>query len=98
MLRRWVIGTGLALLALAIILWVTGYRLGSVAPVVIYGALLAGGVYFERYRYKPELDRPPGPDWVATGERSTDANGAVTVWYHPATGERAYVREARNSS
>jgi hypothetical protein len=93
MLRRWVIGTGLALLALAVFLWLSGHRLCSVAPLLIWGAILAGSVVFERYRYKPELDRPPGPDWVPTGERSTDAKGIVSVWYQPATGERAYVRE-----
>jgi hypothetical protein len=86
------------LLTLAVWLWVTGHRVGSVAPLVVWGAILAGGVYFENYRYKAELDRPPGPDWVATGERSTDANGVVAVWYHPATGERAYVREARTKT
>lgn len=93
MLRQWVIGAGLALLALAVLLWLGGHRAGSVIPLLLWGAILAGGVYFERYRYKPELDRPPGPGWEATGERSTDAEGIVTVWYNKATGERAYVRD-----
>jgi uncharacterized membrane protein len=94
MLRRWVIGAGLALLALAILLWMAGQWASSVIPLLLWGAILAGGVYFERYRYKPELDRPPGAGWEATGECSNDARGVVTVWYNPATGERAYVRQA----
>ena len=47
----------------------------------------------ERWRYKPLADRSPGPDWAATGERFVDPETGklVTVYYHPANGERRYV-------
>jgi len=61
---------------------------------VIWAAALLLCLVFERTRYKPELTAPPGPDWVATNEVDVDARGAVRVWYHPRTGERAYVRES----
>jgi hypothetical protein len=93
MLRAGVFGGGLALLALAVLLWCSGYRNGGLIPLVAWGVILAGGIYFERYHYKPELDRPPGPGWVRTAERSRGANGVVAVWFNPASGERAYVRE-----
>jgi hypothetical protein len=59
-----------------------------------WGAVLLLCVVFERTQYKAELTAPPGPDWVATNELDVDARGAVRVWYHPRTGERAYVRES----
>ena len=48
---------------------------------------------FERWRYKPLTDARLGPDWVATDERFVDPETGklVTVYYHPATGERRYV-------
>jgi hypothetical protein len=48
---------------------------------------------FERTRYKAELAAPPGPEWLATNELDVGKHGTVRVWYHPQTGERAYVRE-----
>jgi hypothetical protein len=92
MLRRWVMGFGILLLGLAVLLWLTGCRGGAVAPLFVWGIILAGGIAIERFAYKPELDRPPGPGWVRTEEKSVDARGVVTVWFNPATGERAYVR------
>ena len=59
----------------------------------ICAAILLVGLVFERVRYKNELPSPPGPDWVSTGECTVDASGIVRVWYHPGTGNRAYVRE-----
>jgi hypothetical protein len=61
---------------------------------VAWAATLLLCLVFERTRYKAELTAPPGPDWVATNELDVDAHGAVRVWYHPRTGERAYVRES----
>ena len=68
--------------SLALILW-----------LVMLGGGLVAGVVFERGRYKPAVDRPPGPGWVATDERFIDpASGKpVTVYYQPETGERRYV-------
>jgi len=45
------------------------------------------------YKRKP-LDAPPGPDWVPTDERFVDPTSGETlaVWFHPKSGERAYVR------
>lgn len=71
--------------------------LAGVAGPAIYagslGALLFVGLVFERWRYKPLSDARLGPDWVATDERFVDPETGklVTVYYHPATGERRYV-------
>jgi hypothetical protein len=93
MLRTCVMGIGVALLVLALGLWLTGHRDGGIAALLIWGVLLAGGLWVERFRYKPELDRPPGPEWMRTGEVTIGPRGTVAVWFDPATGERAYVRE-----
>jgi hypothetical protein len=92
MLRRAVMAVGVALLVLAALLFMLGHRHGGVVALVIWGVTLAGGIAFERFRYKPELDSPPGPDWVRTEEKTVDERGVVVVWFNPATGERAYVR------
>jgi hypothetical protein len=92
MLRRAVIGVGIAFLALAALLFVSGHRHGGVGALLVWGIILAGGVAFERFQYKPDLDHPPGPEWVRTDEKSVDERGTVVVWFNPATGERAYVR------
>jgi hypothetical protein len=91
-LRRVVLGLGIALLLLAALLFAMGHRHGGVAAVLAWGIILAGGIVFERFRYKPDLDRPPGPGWVRTEEKTVDERGEVTVWFNPSTGERAYVR------
>jgi hypothetical protein len=91
-LRRAVIALGIALLALAAALAETGARKGGVVVLLTDGVVLAGGVIFERYRYKPVLDQPPGPGWIATAERSVEADHVITVWFNPQTGERSYVR------
>ena len=51
------------------------------------------GLLVERWRYQPLGERPPGPDWQATSERFVDPETGkrVTVYFHPATGERRYV-------
>jgi hypothetical protein len=59
----------------------------------LWPTLLLLGLLFERIHYKNEIASPPGPDWVATEECTVEASGIVRVWYHPRTGERAYVRE-----
>jgi hypothetical protein len=77
---------------------------GSVAVAVIgcgpaaaglagWGLILIIGLLIERWRYKPLAERRPGPDWTATDERFVDPETGrlVTVYFHPATGERRYV-------
>lgn len=61
--------------------------------LVIAGGVLAAALVFERRRYKP-LETAPPPGFEATSERFADpATGALlTVYAHPATGERRYVR------
>jgi hypothetical protein len=63
--------------------------LGVIVATVLVWAL------FRRGGYKREpLDAPPGPDWIKTEERFVDPNSGETieVWFHPDSGERAYVR------
>ena len=66
-------------------------------PLTFAAAVLAVGIVAERSRYKPELDRPPGKPpgagWQRTSETTVDEDGRIiTVWFNPATGERAYVK------
>jgi hypothetical protein len=70
--------------------------LGAVPAAVgltVWGLILIVGLLIERWRYKPLAERSPGPDWTATDERFVDPETGklVTVYYHPATGERRYV-------
>ncbi len=57
------------------------------------GLVLIIGPLIERWRYKPLAEQRPGPDWTATDERFVDPETGrlVTVYYHPASGERRYV-------
>jgi hypothetical protein len=61
--------------------------------LVFWTALVLVALLIERRRYKEILAAPPGPDWTATGERFVDtASGqAVAVYFHAASGKRAYV-------
>jgi hypothetical protein len=79
--------TAAALCALA------GCRLAATIPLAVWGAIFAGGVLFERWRYQPLADRRPGRDWQATPERFVDPETGrlVTVFLNPETGERRYV-------
>lgn len=66
--------------------------LGILALVVLIWFL------FRTAGYKREpLEAPPGPDWVRTDERFVDPSSGETleVWFHPPSGERAYVRARR---
>jgi hypothetical protein len=70
--------------------------LGAVPAAVgltAWGLILIVGLVIERWRYKPLAERSPGPDWTLTDERFVDPETGklVTVYYHPATGERRYV-------
>ena len=68
-------------------------------PFLIWCGAIAGPVliwfFFRKGGYKRSaLDAPPGPDWELTEERFVDPNSGETlaVWFHRASGERAYVR------
>ena len=49
-----------------------GCRLAAMIPLASWGAILAGGVLVERWRYQLLADNRPGRDWVATPERFVD--------------------------
>ena len=65
----------------------------AAAMLGIWGFLLLVGLVVERWRYKKLNPTPPGPDWQMTDERfvDTESGKLVTVWFHPATGERRYI-------
>jgi hypothetical protein len=70
-----------------------------VIVLAIWGAVIALAVLvwfvFRSGGYKRQpLDAPPGPDWEPTNERFVDPSSGETlaVWFHPPSGERAYVR------
>ena len=65
----------------------------AAAWVAGWGLVLVLGLLFERWRYKPLTGVRLGPGWVATDERFVDPETGklVTVYFHPATGERRYV-------
>jgi len=65
-----------------------------VLPLLVWALFRSGG-----YKRQP-LDAPPGPGWQLTEERFVDPASGETldVWFHPASGERAYVRARSPSS
>ena len=92
MLRSVVLGLGCLLLlgALVSAYWhLTPLSL----ELLVVGLVLAGGVAFERWRYKPSVQGRPAPHWQPTGERFIDpeTGRAVEVYFDPASGERSYV-------
>ena len=64
----------------------------GVGALAFWTAVVLFGLIVERRRYKAILSAPPGPDWTATGERFVDtASGRpVAVYFHAASGKRAY--------
>jgi len=94
MLRRFVLILGIFLIGASAWLLAIGQRHQAFIPALIWGILLAGGIIFERYIYKPTLNCSPGPGFIATAEKTSDENGPITVWHNPNTGERAYVRDS----
>ena len=81
-----------ALLLIALLLVMAGV-IGPAIYAGVFGALLFIGLVFERWRYKPLSGTRLGPEWIATDERFVDPETGklVTVYYHPATGERRYI-------
>ena len=66
--------------------------LGGIVLVVLIWFLFRKGGYKRR-----PLDAPPGPGWQRTDERFVDPRSGepLEVWFHPDSGERAYVRARR---
>ena len=63
--------------------------------IVVPAALVLVWLLFRSGGYKRQpLDAPPGRDWTFSGERFVDPNSGemLEVWFHPRSGERAYVR------
>jgi hypothetical protein len=63
------------------------------AVLAVWALILQIGLAVEHWRYQPLASRPPGPDWQCTAERFLDPETGklVTVYFHPATGERRYI-------
>ncbi|HKT31344.1 MAG TPA: hypothetical protein VJS89_02475 [Gammaproteobacteria bacterium] len=90
MLRRFVIGLGVAGLLAAIVCLL--FRLYVPAIYLfIEGGVLIIAILFEPWRYLPAVNRNKGR-WQATGERFVDPTSGklVEVFYNPETGERDY--------
>ncbi len=80
------------------------FALGAVAAAVLcilpaagmlafWALILLAGLAIERWRYKRLSATAPGPGWQKTDERFVDPETGklVTVYFHPATGERRYI-------
>ncbi|HYM73921.1 MAG TPA: hypothetical protein VET89_13140 [Stellaceae bacterium] len=93
MLRSALLVVGGFALAAALVAALAGAPVPLALWLAVIGAMLVGGILFERGRYKPTAPRPPGPGWIATGERFADPESGeeVTVYYQPSSGERRYV-------
>ena len=57
------------MLAAAVFGALFGCWLAAMIPLALWGAILAGGVLLERWRYQLLARDRPGRDWVATLER-----------------------------
>ncbi|MEJ2187768.1 MAG: hypothetical protein P8Z36_17905 [Gemmatimonadota bacterium] len=90
MLRRVLLGIGIAGLLIAGLFLVAGQVVPGLQLLVAFGVLTAA-VAFERWRYVRSVNRMRG-GWQATGERFTEpTTGRLTeVYYNPETGERDY--------
>jgi len=90
---RWIV-IGLAVLYLAIAIVLLALGLGGFIVIwsVFEAGVLLAALLFERWHYRPRIDRTKGR-WQRTGERIVDPiTGHTTeVLYNPDTGERDYV-------
>ncbi len=68
--------------------------------LAVAGVLLAGGVAFERWRYKPGVRGHIDPRWQPTGERFFDPETGkpMEVYFDPETGRRQYVETGDRKS
>ncbi len=91
-MRGVVIGIAILYLVIAVVLLML--NLGGLFVIwsVFEAAVLLAALFFERWRYRPRIDRSKGR-WQRTGERFVDpSTGRTTeVLYNPDTGERDYV-------
>ncbi len=94
MLRGVLLGVGVVLLLGAGGMALLGAA-GAV-PAAILGAVLVLAILVARRRYKSTLPEAPGAGWQDTGERFIDpvSGEKLTVFFHPASGERRYVASA----
>ena len=93
MLRRFLIAFGVFdLIVAGILLFVVQAPAVVVIYLAVSGALLVGGILFERKGYHPRVDRMRGK-WQPTGERFIDPTTGklMEVRFNPETGERDYV-------
>ncbi len=93
MLRNIVLGLAVVVLVFSVLATAAG-ETDAWVPI-IWCVIVAGGIAFERYRYKPLQSRVPGTGWEKTGERFVDdeTGQTVTVYMQSVTGERQYVRD-----
>ena len=97
-MRWFVIVLGAVALTVAVLLLITGQDVLTVLWLLVNGCVLIGAVVFERWRYRPSIDRSKGR-WQPTGERFVDPSTGrlVDVFYNPDTGERDYVEVGRKA-
>jgi hypothetical protein len=91
MLRWLVIGLALLYLVVAAILITQNMTVCVPIWLVIEAGILLAAIFFERWRYRPKVDRHVGR-WQPTGERFVDPTTGhkMEVFYNPDTGERDY--------
>jgi len=94
MLRAFLVGISVLMLAIAVGLFVSGLPQPGGLVLVAWAIVLFVGVVFERSRYKAILDAPPNADFQPTAERFVDpeTGTATVVYFNAKTGKRAYVR------
>ena len=97
-MRWFVIVLGAVALTVAVLLLITGQDVLTVLWLLVNGCVLIGAIVFERWRYRPSIDRSKGL-WQPTGERFVDPSTGrlVDVFYNPDTGERDYVEVSRKA-
>jgi len=97
-MRWFVIVLGAVALTVAVLLLITGQDVLTVLWLLVNGCVLIGAIVFERWRYRPSIDRSKGR-WQPTGERFVDPGTGrlVDVFYNPDTGERDYVEVGRKA-
>ena len=84
------------MLTAAVLCALAGCRLAATIPLAMWGAIFAGRVLIERWRYQRLAESRPGRGWQATPERFVDPETGrlVTVFLNPETGKRRYVAGA----
>ena len=96
MLRKGLLWFGVLLLLAGLLIGLASHSFAGLGPAGL-GALLVVPILVERRGYKRIQDHAPGLDWQPTGERFLEPGSdvPVAVYFHPATGRRAYVRTGR---